>query len=276
MRGRPVRGPVTPPAPPLAVLGDDDLTGRLARAGWAVVDEPEPGGVAVVGGAVGGRAAAAGRAATAGAHPFVLWPPSVSAADADALAARAEEAGVEVGVARPDAARGAAGLDGWTARLVSLSLVAPAENALGAGGALGGALALVLALVGGGAVGRLDAAAERDGAALRALAASVRFRSGAYAQVWLRTDHDAPERVALYASRPGSHVEATRLDRPLVVAGRPAPPDESGTDGGGADPLVAEVGAFARAACAGRRPAHGLDAAHATLRLVERVQGHLR
>ncbi|MDT0631756.1 hypothetical protein RQM47_05450 [Rubrivirga sp. S365] len=259
-------------APPLSVLGDDDLADRLDRAGLPIAGAPSAGGVAVVGGAVGQRAAAAGRVAAAGAHPFALWPPGVSAADADALAARAEEAGVEVGVARPALARGAAGLGGWTAGLVSLSLAAPPDGALGAGGALGGALDLVLALVGRGAVGRLDAAAERDGARLRALAASLRFRSGAFAQVWLRADEDAGGlATSLHASRPGSHIDATRLDRPLVVSGQPAPP--AAPD---ADPLVAEVAAFVRAVGAGRRPAYGLDAALATLRLVERVQGHLR
>ena len=262
----------SPPTPPLSVVGDDDLADRLGEAGLAVTPAPVPGGAVVVGGAVGERAAAAGRTAAAGAHPFVLWPPGVSAEDADALGARAEEAGVEVGVGRPALSRPAAALGSWTAGLVSLSLTAPPGAALGAGGALGGALDLVLALVGPSAVGRLDAAAERDGADLRALAASVRFRSGAFAQVWVRAG--GAERVALYASRPGSHVEATALDRPLVVAGRPAgvrpaaPPPT--------DPLVAEVAAFVEAVGAGRRPAYGLDAALATLRLVERVQSHLR
>ena len=267
MRRRPRSPAVTYAAPPLSVVGDDALADRLSRAGLGVHGALTPGGVVVVGGAVGERAARAGRAAAGGAHPFVLWPPGVSAADADALGARAEEAGVEVGVARPAPSRGVAALGGWTAGLVSLALPAPPGGVLGAGGALGGALDLVLALVGGGAVGRLDAAAERDGADVQALAASVRFRSGAFAQVWI----GGGVGPRLHASRSGSHVEATSFDALLVVTGRPAPPAPRRVD-----PLVAEVAAFADAVGAGRRPAYGLDAALDTLRLVERVQGHLR
>lgn len=257
---------MTPATPPVSVVGDDALADRLA-ATCRVETVPSSGGVVVVAGPVGERAAAAGRAAATGAHPFVLWPPGVSAADADALSARAEEAGVEVGVARPALGRPAAGLDGWTARLVSLSLPAPPDGALGAGGVVGGALDLVLALVGRSAVARLDAAAERDGARLVALAASLRFRSGAFAQVWVGGKGSS----TLYASRPGSRVEATALDRPLAVEERPAPPAPPAPD-----PLAAEVAAFAEAVRAGRRPAYGLDAALGTLRLVERVHGHLR
>ena len=274
MRRRPRSPGVTYATPPLSVAGDDVLAGRLAQAGLDVRGGPEPGGVVVVGGAVGERAATAGRAAADGAHPFVLWPPGVSAADADALGARAEEAGVEVGVARPAPSRAAAALGAGRATLVSLALAAPPRGALDAGGALGGALDLVLTLVGRGAVGRLDAAAERDGVDLRALAASVRFRSGAFAQVWIQTGDGAGTR--LYASRPGSHVEASSLGAPLVAHGRPDGPRTTPPPTAPGDPLVAEVAAFAEAVGAGRRPAYALDAALDTLRLVERVQGHLR
>ena len=252
------------PAPSVSVVGDDRLAERLAAAGCPVV--PTAGGVVVVAGPVGDRAAAAAAAASTGAHPFVLWPPGHSPADADALAARAEEAGVEVGVERPALSRPAASLGGWTARLVSLSVPGPPSGVLDAGGAVGGALDLVLALVGRGAVARLDAAAERDGTQLTAFAASLRFRSGAYAQVWV--GGDGP--VALYASRPGSRVEATTLDVPLTVVGAPTPPAPP------VDALADKVAAFADAVRAGRRPEYGVDAALGTLRLVERVHAHLR
>jgi predicted dehydrogenase len=265
-----------PRPPTVAVVGDVALARRLALAGLAPA-VGEPAAAVVVGGPVGERAAVAGRAVARGAHAFVLWPPGVSAAELDALGSRAEEAGVEVGVARPleTAALLAGRPVGWTARLVTLSAVAAPGGPLARAGwpaLLAGALDLAAALAGSHAAARLDAEAERDGAALRAVALAVRLRNGAFAQVALRRSPQADrDEVALYASRPGSRVEARSFRGPLCLDGAPTGPTASVAAG-----AAAEAGAFARAVSAGRAPAYPLGDALATLRLVEQAQERLR
>lgn len=261
---------------PLTVVGAPALADRLAPLGPAA--GPAVGArVVVVGGPVAERLGRAARAVGEGAHVFVLWPPAPSAREAGALADRAEEAGVEVGVARPLGARALAGVPaGWAARLVTLTLVARPGGALaeaGWPGLLAGALDLCATLAGARDAGRLEAVAERDGDALRAVALAGRFETGAYAQAVVRfSDEAADDEVALYASRPGSHVEARTLDEPLRP--RPAPDAPAGAASG--DALADEVAAFVRAVEAGRPPAYGLAAARAALQLVERVRDQLR
>ena len=262
-----------PPTPTVAVVGDAALAGRLSRAGLAEASVPYA-DVVVVGGPPGERAEAAGRAVARGAHAFVLWPPGVSAAELDALGARAEEAGVEVGVARPlaTAALLAGRPEAWAARLVTLSAAAAPGRPLARAGwptLLAGALDVAAAFAASRDVARLDAEAERDGAALRAVAVAVRFRNGAFAQLSLRqAAHADRDEVSLYASRPGSRVEARSLRGPLCLDGgaAPAPPR----------PAPDEAVSFVRAVAAGRPPGYVVSDALATLRLVERVQERLR
>lgn len=265
------------PPPSVAVLGVPALAARLGAGSIPVVPASEA-AVVVIGGDVGSRARIAREAVSAGRAAFLLWPPGVSVTEAVALDARAEEAGVEVGVARP---LGVGGLlagrpETWTARLVALSLVAAPGGPLDAAGwthRLGGALDVCATLVASTDVARLDAEAERDGPAIRAAAVAVRFRNGAFAQIDLRAsalvEDDA---VALYASGPGGRVEARSLAGPLCVEtdGRPAFTTPT------PDPEAAEVLDFLDAVADGRRAPHGLDDAVATLRLVERVQERLR
>ncbi len=269
----PRAGPV-----PLTVVGAPELAARLGvSAGAPPAGSASGRRVVVVGGPVAERMTHAARAVGEGAHVFLLWPPG-TAAGADALAGRAEEAGVEVGLARPLGARALAGVpDGWAARLVTLTLVARTGGTLaGAGwpGLLAGAVDLCSTLADARDASRLDAVAERDGDAIRAVALAGRFENGAYAQAVVRfSDHAPADEVALYAARPGSRVEARSLDGPLCVETQASTwrvPVPSG------DPLADEVAAFVEAVGAGRPPAYGLGAALTALRLVARVRDQLR
>ena len=234
--------------------------------------------VVVIGGGVDGRAGRAADAVAQGADVFLTWPPAASAQDASGLLQRAEEAGVEVGVARPLGARALVGVpDGWAARLVTLTLVARTGGALaqaGWAGLLAGAVGVCLTLADARDSSRLEAVAERDGGAIRAVALAGKLETGAHVQAVVRlSDHLSQDTVALYASRPGSRVEAQSLDGPLCVEveGQRAPAAQAGEGH-----AAAEVRAFARAVGAGRPPPYGLDGALAALRLVERVRQQLR
>lgn len=267
-----------PSLPTVGVLGAE--AEALRAAGLAVQTAP-PGdaaegarqlaqrcGIVVVGGPPETRASAARAAVSAGAHAFLTWPPSVSADEAASLAARAEEAGVEVGVARALRLSGllAARPDGWTARLVTLTLEAAPDDALPWAHRLAGALDACATLTGSRDPARLDAAAERDGGRLAALAVALRFRNGAYAQLSVRLDAEA-EGLMLYAVGPGGRVEARAPGGPLCIDGD-APP--------ALGPPEDEAVAFVRAVAAGRRAPLSLDDALATMRLAERVHARLR
>ena len=257
----------------VSVVGDAALAARLPSR----LDSERDGRVVVVGGPAADRVGHAVEAVAGGAHAFLLWPPG-RATEADGLAARAEEAGVEVGVARPLGATAALGgvPDRWAARLVTLAVVAPLDGALAAGGwpvLLAGALDVCTTLARAEGA-HLDARGERDGDALRAVAFAARFDNGAYAQATVRfSDHVAAREVSLYASRPGSRVEARSLAGPLCVEGdgRAAAPSSAGGEG-----EAGEVAAFLAALAAGRRAPHGLHRALATLRLTEQLQERLR
>ena len=265
---------------PVTVVGVPGLTDRLGRfAAPSVAPAAAGARVVVVGGPVAERVARAVEAVEGGAHAFLLWPPAETARGAGVLADRAEEAGVEVGVARPLGASAAlAGVPaGWAARLVTLALVARLDGPLARSGwptLLAGALDVCTSLTAARAVSRLDAVAERDRGALRAVALAARFDNGAHAQATVRfADHAAADEVVLYASRPGSCVEARSLAGPLCVEaeGRTAPVAPPASD-----PEAAEVAAFVAAVAAGRPAPYALDDALAALRLAEEAQERLR
>ena len=231
----------------VAVDGDeatDALAAEMESAGLSVDASAR---VVVVGGPVAGRAALARAAVADGRDVFVAWPPG-SAAEAEALLAHAEEAGVEVGVERPLATLG----PDEPRRPFRLATVALAFD--GAPEAwprrLAGALDVACGLVGTRGAARLDAEADRDGATLRAVAASVRFRNGAYAHVAVRATPGA-EGLRIYAG-------GAEWTLPLAEA------------------LGDEALAFVRAVGAGHRAPVGLHDALATLRLAERVMAALR
>lgn len=259
----------------------------MARAGVEVVghaasDEARAlvdlASVVVIGGAVGERFEAAHAVVSEGGHVFLAWPPGVSTDEAKRLARRAEEAGVEVGAARPLAASRLlrARPSGWTARLATLEL------AVGPTGRfsetpwphrIAGALDLCATLADSRDAARLDAEADRENGLLQSVAFSVRFRTGAYAQAILRVgDVDA---FRLEASGPGARLSARSLDGPLCIelggASRQpvAEPDLLPPD-------VREAVSFIEAVSAGGRAPFALADALATMRLAEAVREKLR
>ncbi len=268
------------PLPPVGALGAaPDVLAALRAAGADVTAVDAGDGAAslaaatlasdrrtlVVGGSVGERVDAARAAVDAGAHVFVAWPPGASVADAEALLARADEAGVEVGVARPLPVAGllASRPDGWRSWLTTLALEAAADGAMGAipmPYRLAGALDLCAALAGSSDPSRVDAAAHGDLTAI-----TLRFRTGATATIALRADALA-DHVRLVASGEGATVEARALAGPLCVDGR-VPASET---------MEPEAVAFLRAVAAARRAPYPLDHALATMRLAERVLARLR
>ena len=224
----------------------------------------------VIGGPVSERVDHATDAVRDGATAVVLWPPAPSALEAERLAAHADEAGVEIGVARPLAASTALSSVSWSARLVTLSLVGRTDGRLAQAGwrtALAGALDVCAALTEGRGTSRLDVAAERDGDALRAVVLAARFGNGAYAQASIRFSDARDDEVTLYASRPGARLEAQSLAVPFGLEGAAALAD---------DLEAAEVDAFLEAAAEGQPAPFALDRALATMRLAERVRQHLR
>ncbi|GAB5535030.1 MAG: hypothetical protein Rubg2KO_12790 [Rubricoccaceae bacterium] len=234
--------------------------------------------VVVIGGTVGERFEAAHAVVSEGCHVFLAWPPGVSTDEATRLAARAEEAGVEVGAARPLAASGVlqAAPEGWTARLVTLTLSASPTGRFAEtpwSHRIAGALDVCATLADSRDAARVDAQADRENGLLHAIALSIRFRTGAYAQAVLRVD-DA-DAFRLDASGPGARLSARSLDGPLCIergdASRqpvaepdPRPPD------------VREAVSFIEAIAAGRRAPFALADALATMRLAEAVGEKLR
>jgi predicted dehydrogenase len=236
-------------------------------------------------------------AAGEGTHVFLEWPPATGLDEAERLGHLAEEASVEVAVARPLPVGFL--LDGrpadWRPRLLALTLDAgtgpdDAPGALPWPHRLAGALDLCVALARSADVQRVEAEADRDGARLRAVALGLRFRNGVYAQAVLHERAravDAPERFRLDASGAGFRLSARALDGPVCVereassnaderAANPAPAAAFGPAPSPLLPAARELADFVAAVAAGRpAPVSILDALH-TLRLVERLMERLR
>lgn len=242
----------------------------------------------------GARFVVARAAAGAGAHVFLEWPPATGLAEAERLGHLAEEAGVEVGVARPLPV--APLLEGrpaeWRPRLLALTLDAgpdgddPALAGLSWPHRLAGALDLAVALARSAEVQRVEAEADRDGARLRSVALGLRFRNGVYAQAALhaRARPVPPsERFRLDAAGSGLRLSARTLHGPVCLEREGSPADATlpanpapALAFGPAPPPGDELAAFLAAVAAGRpAPVSILDAVH-TLRLVERVMERLR
>ena len=259
----------------------------LALAAWAAPDDAralvDQTDLVVVGASVGERFEAAQALVSEGQHVFLAWPPGVSTDEAKRLAARAEEAGVEVGAARPLPVSGLLRVapPEFAARLVTVTLVVSPASPIAETPwphRIAGALDVCATLARTRDAARLDAQAERDGGALRTVAFSVRFRTGAYAQATLRTVPPGlgpAEVVRINASGPGRHVSAQSFEGPLCVEG----------PGGGRQPVdapdgltsdVREALAFVDAVAARRRAPFGLADALATMRLAEAVGEKLR
>lgn len=226
-----------------------------------------------------------------GTHVFLEWPPATGPAEAAELGHLTEEAGVEVGVARPFSAHAllAGRPADWRPRLFALTLDTGPGDPLGAlpwAHRLAGVLDLAVAFARSADVQRIEAEADRDGGRLRAVALGLRFRGGAYAQTALHTRSravDAAERFRLDATGGGVHLAARALGGPVCIERdsvpngdlNPMPLPAFGLAPAGL-PDDGEPADFLAAVAAGRpAPVSILDALH-TLRLVERVMERLR
>lgn len=247
--------PLQPPPPVVvAVVGEaPEAVRALGAAGVHVrgAEADGPARIVVVAGPVEGRAAAVRAAVAAGQHAFVAWPPG-ALAEAEALVRDAEEAGVEVGVERPLALPDAGA--GAPARLVAVTLCVPGTAWPRA---LAAALDVACRHAGSREAARLDAEAERDGAALRAIAVSVRFRTGAFAQVLVHTADAAADAGADAAAATVFAAGVATVLGPTAA-------------------LADEALAFVHAIAARQPPPFSLDDALATMRLAERVMSALR
>lgn len=225
-----------PPAalPPVAAVGAG-VAERLAAAGLAVDAASR---VAVVGGEA--RLEHVRAAVAAGCHAFVAWPPG-TLGETEALVRDAHEAGVEVGVERPLAVGAVP-----ASRLAAITLV---TDGTAWPRAIAGALSVCAAHAGSLEAAHVSAHAARDGATLVAVAVTVRFRNGAFAQALVRTG-DVPG-LTVYAAG----AETATAPR---------------------DAFADEARAFLAALAADAPPPFPLDDALATLRLAERVMDALR
>lgn len=264
----------------VATIGSDsalvkrrEMLGRMADVDLlADIDRRDLGGlegvdILFVGVARAERYRVAAQAARKGTHVFLEWPPATSIRECAALVRLAEEGGLECGVSRPfrfcpllDSAD-----DAWRANIVSLTMHGDVYAPTGGESPIAyprlsrimaDAVDLSCALVKSSSVRRVDAEAARDESLQPdATLFSLRFHSGAYAQVFIRLN-GATARATLYASGSGSRVEGavTALD----VA------------------LRQETAVFVAAVAGGRpAPVSALDALN-TMRIVERLQGLLR
>ncbi len=207
-------------------------------------------------------------AARQGLHFFLEWPPAASLREGERLLKLSEEAGVEVGVSRPWrfhpalAARPA----GWKATLAGLTTFFAGEGPA----PLVDAVDLAVTLARSGTVQRVDAEAVRTGARLDAVAFTLRFHNGAFAQGMVRRG-PGPPALHVFAAGAGHTLEAD-LAAPPENAGRAAALEPL--------PAPALLQAESRAfldALARRQPppVSLLDGLH-TLRLLERLMARLR
>jgi predicted dehydrogenase len=201
-----------------------------------------------------------------GVHVFIEWPAATSIIECAALVRLAEEAGLECGVSRPlryNRRFESLGEDP-RARLISLTMREErgwaAEFAAGGPSpptyAMADAVDLSCALAGTSSVRRVDAERVRDESTTsEATAFSLRFHSGAYAQVLIRSDGSAAP-PSIYAAGDGVHVHGDI--------------DEKG------EGVRLETVAFLRAVMEERPvPVSALDALQ-TMRIVERLLAVLR
>ncbi|MEL6770530.1 MAG: Gfo/Idh/MocA family oxidoreductase [Bacteroidota bacterium] len=205
-------------------------------------------------------------AAKDGRHVFLEWPATTSVAECERLVALSEEAGVDIGVAHPlpIAPLLASRPAGWRPRFVALDL--PARG-LSWPFLMAGALDLAAALARSADVPRLDAEADRRGALLDTVGATLRFRAGTLVHLLLGA---AASSTRLFVAGRDQRATLTRLDAALDF-GTAAPVRASSVPGNRDG-----FGGFLDALAAGRPvPRTALDALH-TMRLTERLLAKLR
>lgn len=264
----------------VATIGSDPVLARRRQLlgsmdGVDLADEIDPGNqgalqgvdVLFVGVPRADRFQIASQAARSGTHIFLEWPPATSIRECSALVRLAEEGGLECGVSRPFRfcpLLSSVGGD-WRANTVSLTLRGDV-HVLEDGASqiayprlsrvMADAVDLSCALVGSSSVRRVDAEAARDESLQpSATLFSLRFHSGAYAQVFIRLN-GTTAKPTVFASGNGVHLEGTVTEL--------------------GEGLHHETSAFLTALTEGRPvPVTALDALH-TMRIVERLQGLLR
>ena len=251
-------------------------------------------------GTPGRRVERAEAALRQGRHLFLEWPPAASAAKAERLAARAEEAGAEVGVSRPlrfhplfDTLPARAHVGAVSVQQELARENANDEAAAGFPARLADALDLCGALASGaegggsagGSVTHLGAQAmrsENGRARFEVVLVGLRFASGTYAQVGKRQSLAGRRQRRLYAAGPSGFQLEADLDAPDVrVHGsdaRTGPRDEPPAGGGAfLDVLLRrETRAFLEALRAGRPAPVSLLDAVAVMRLTERLMRQVR
>lgn len=214
-------------------------------------------------------------AARQGVPVLLEWPPATSLQEAETLVKLAEEAGIEVGVSRP--LRWHPALASWgegNAELVLFQQALAGRAAPGWPRLLADAADLCIALAGSSSVQRVEAEAVRGAAPWPdALACSLRFHNGAYAQISIRRAEAAFRTV--FMARTGRQQEAdlaptTSDDLPT------SDPTTVVSWSGQNSPHILETHAFL-AAITERQPVPVsiLDGL-ATLRLVEHLMAKLR
>lgn len=250
--------------------------------------------VVFVSAGAGRRVEIAEAALRQGRHVFMEWPPAASVVELERLAARAEEAGAEVGVSRP--LRFHPLFEAVPRSAQAELVVVNTRFAAGSHPAWDRHLADVLDLchvlagarVGPGAgVRRLDAQAVRtsEGARFEAIAAGLRFHSGTYATLsFRRALQTTATEQHLHASGSEVRLEAT-LDGPAFCLRQG---EETPLRAGDEYPAEAEDLSFAEALlhrethaflCAladGRSVPVSVRDALATLRLTEGLMQQLR
>ena len=201
----------------------------------------------------------AAAAAKRGRHVFLEWPPATSARECEAVVRLAEEAGVEAAVSRP--LRFGSDVRAWPpdvrASLIVLRQALADDDATPWPHRLADALDLCCVLARSHAARRIDAEMVRGAAARpEAVAVGLRFHSGTYAQLSLRTGRPSTS-GHLYAAGPHCALDVA-LDASRAAL------------------LQAETSAFVRALQEGRPvPVPALDGLHA-MRLAERIMERLR
>lgn len=207
-----------------------------------------------------------------GTHVFLEWPPATSIAECESIADRAEEAGVEVGVSRPlrfhplfEALPG-----DWRAHLIVARQEVDPSTPTFWPPRCADAIDLCCALARSHSVQRIDAeAVPRHAAWPHALAFSLRFHSGTYAQIHLTRSQRAAPDDWIYVAGADFQVEADWAGSTVYTRqARHTPGDGS--------LVAAETRAFLNALAEDAIPPVSiLDGLH-TLRLVERLMERLR
>ena len=252
--------------PPALAKGDLTALEAVPEAAFSDLD------VAFVTAPAAARYRLAEAATRQSTHVFLAWPPAPSIAECEALVDLAEEAGVEVGVSRPlrfHPLFEALPAD-WRAHLIVARQAVDSGTPTFWPPRCADAIDLCCALACSNSIQRIDAeAVPRHAAWPHALAFSLRFHSGTYAQIHLTRSQRATPDDGIYVAGADFQVEADWDGRAVYT-------HEAKYTYEGSNFIAAETHAFLDALAHRRLPPVSiLDGLH-TLRLVERLMERLR